>query len=269
MDLLNLLMGHAAKRGTHELTSLLEAEGDVDVVQLLVLGEVVHEPAHDVGLLGLGEAPEAVVHADLDDFALLRQEEGHSQVEPGLDLLVALLPVVVLDEPGFPPYDHDDVAALHRQVLLRGVLHGHPDLLLHQLRELDPLGNPPRGLHDLPPAGDKSAGPHVLEELHVASIEEVVLRELHGALDVFAVEVSKVDDAVQVLHGVLGVEVDRHRLAMLVHLRLLLEVLLGELVQLLQQGLHIFRGIRNVLGIPLLPLLLLNLLLLSLLRQGL
>jgi hypothetical protein len=56
---------------------------------------------------------------------------------------------------------------------------------------------------------------------------------------------------------------------MLVHLRLLLEVLLGELVQLLQQGLHIFRGIRNVLGIPLLPLILLNLLLLSLLRQGL
>ena len=82
VDLLNLMMGHTAKRGTHEFTSLLEAEGDVDIAQLRVLGEVVHESADDVGLLGLGEAPQAVVHADQDDFALLRQEEEHGQVEP-------------------------------------------------------------------------------------------------------------------------------------------------------------------------------------------
>jgi hypothetical protein len=34
VDLLNLQVGHAAKWGTHELTSLLEAERDVNMVQL-------------------------------------------------------------------------------------------------------------------------------------------------------------------------------------------------------------------------------------------
>ena len=109
--------------GHPQLTSLLEAERDVHMVQIRVLGEVAHEPAHDFGLLGLDEAHEALVHADQDDSALPGEEEVHSQVEPGLDLLVALLPAIVLDEPGFPVGDQDDVEVLHRQVLLLGVLH--------------------------------------------------------------------------------------------------------------------------------------------------
>jgi hypothetical protein len=56
---------------------------------------------------------------------------------------------------------------------------------------------------------------------------------------------------------------------MLVNLRLLLQVLLGELVQLIQQGLHMFRGLRKVLSILRLPLLFLDPLPLSLPLQGL
>jgi hypothetical protein len=68
---------------------------------------------------------------------------------------------------------------------------------------------------------------------------------------------------------VLGVEVDWHRLAMLVNLRLLLQVLFGELVQLIQQGLHIVWGLRPVLSNIVFLLLLLSLLPLSLPLQGL
>jgi hypothetical protein len=56
---------------------------------------------------------------------------------------------------------------------------------------------------------------------------------------------------------------------MLVHLRLLLQVLLGELVQLIQQGLHILWGLRDVLKSLVFLLLLLNPLPLSLPLQGL
>jgi hypothetical protein len=46
---------------------------------------------------------------------------------------------------------------------------------------------------------------------------------------------------------VLGEEVLLHRLAMLANLRLLLQAHFGELVQLIQQGLHIVWGLRDVL----------------------
>jgi hypothetical protein len=65
---------HDAKRGTNGLASLLEAERIINMVQLRVLGGVVHESAHDIGLLGLGEALHAVLHVDKDYFAKPRQE---------------------------------------------------------------------------------------------------------------------------------------------------------------------------------------------------
>ena len=62
----------------------------------------------------------------------------------------------------------------------------------------------------------------------------------------------------------LSEEVVQHRLAMLVNLRLLLQVLFGELVQLFQQGLHFLWSLRDVPSILRLPIIFLNSLLHSL-----
>ena len=226
MDLLELLVLHAAEGGPHELAGLLEAEGDVDLLQLRVLREEVHEPAHDVGLLRLGEALKAAVHAHQDDLRLLREEEVHAQVEPGLRHG---------EEPGLPVPDQHDVAVVHRLVLLDGVLHFQQVLLHQQCRELVPLDQPCLGLRELLLACIARAVFHGYEELEVAGIEEVVLRELHRLLDVVAGEVLQVAEAVHVPLAVRRGEVGPHRLAVLVNLRRLLRALIGELVQVLDQ----------------------------------
>jgi hypothetical protein len=92
VDLLELLVLHAAEGGPHELTGPLEAERDVSMVELRVLREIVHEPAHDVCLMGLGEALKALMHAYHDDTALRGEKEVHLQVErPPLHVFVKVI----------------------------------------------------------------------------------------------------------------------------------------------------------------------------------
>ena len=102
VDPLNIEVRHAAERGTHEGGSLLEIEGNVNVIELFELGEVNLEPAHYVGLLWLGEVSPAVMDCDRHYLALLRNVEADGDVVSLLDLYVTLLPSVVLDEIGFP-----------------------------------------------------------------------------------------------------------------------------------------------------------------------
>jgi len=195
----------------------------------------VHEPAHDVGLLGLAEAAEAVVHADQDDLSLRREAEVHAQVVPPLLDLVAVLLVSIGDELGLPVPDQDDVAVLNRLVLLLGVLHTQHELLRQQCRELGALDQPSCGLRERLLACKVGAVFPGYEELHVAGICEVVLREPHLPPDVVALEVCQVAEAFQVLLAVRRHEVEIHGLALLVELRRLLQFLIGEDVQLLQQ----------------------------------
>ena len=96
MDLRNLLMGHAAKRGTDKIRGFLEIERQVDLIQLLVSREIALEPAHDVRLLRLGEAGPAVVDYDRNYLALSRQEEVEHQIVPFPDKWFALLPASTL-----------------------------------------------------------------------------------------------------------------------------------------------------------------------------
>ena len=73
MDLLDLIMSHAAKRGTDKSRGLFEIERKEDLVQVRVLREVVLEPARDLHLLMLGEGLKAIVHRNDKDLACLRE----------------------------------------------------------------------------------------------------------------------------------------------------------------------------------------------------
>ena len=98
MDLVNLLMGYAAKRGTYKLRGFLEKERHIDIFQLFVSLEIPCEPAHNTSLLRLGEAPHTIVNTNENNFALLREVEVQAQIVPCLDNCLALLPAIILDK---------------------------------------------------------------------------------------------------------------------------------------------------------------------------
>ena len=113
MDLLNLLMGHAAERGTNEIRGWLEIERHIDPVELMVSGEIMLEPAHDVCLLRLGELGPAIVNSDRYNFALFKEEEFDNQIVPCLDeLMLPLLPCSRLDKVRFLVSYQANVAVL-------------------------------------------------------------------------------------------------------------------------------------------------------------
>ena len=113
MDLLNLLMGHAAERGTNEIRGWLEIERHIDPFELFVSGEIMLEPAHDVCLLRLGELGPAIVNSDRYNFALFKEEEFDNQIVPCLDeLMLPLLPCSRLDKVRFLVSYQANVAVL-------------------------------------------------------------------------------------------------------------------------------------------------------------
>ena len=93
MELLNFSMRHAAERGTDKIRGWLEIERNIEPIELVVSGEILLEPAHDVCLLRLGELGPAIVNSDRYNFALFKEEEFDDQIVPCLDkLMLALLP---------------------------------------------------------------------------------------------------------------------------------------------------------------------------------
>ena len=84
VDLLHILMTHAAKRGTDKFRGLLETERNQDPLYLWVLREVVLEPADDLHLLRLLEGLSAIVHGYTNELLGLREVEVQPQVRPFL-----------------------------------------------------------------------------------------------------------------------------------------------------------------------------------------
>jgi hypothetical protein len=99
VDLLHILITHAAKRGTDKFRGLLETERNEDPFYLWVLRDVVLESADDLHLLRLLEGLPAIVHGNTNELLGLREVEVQPQVEPFLlNLFIALLPVFIRDE---------------------------------------------------------------------------------------------------------------------------------------------------------------------------
>ena len=82
VELLNISMRHAAERGTDKIRGWLEIERNIEPIMLMVSGEILLEPAHDVCLLRLGELGPAIVNGDRYNFALFKEEEFDDQVVP-------------------------------------------------------------------------------------------------------------------------------------------------------------------------------------------
>ena len=80
--------------------------------------EISLEPTHDVRLLRLGEAGPAIVNANRENSALLREVEGQAQVVPLLDPIIVLLPFIILDKHRFLVCDQENLTVFVLQVLL-------------------------------------------------------------------------------------------------------------------------------------------------------
>ena len=106
-------MRHAAERGTDKIRGWLEIERNIEPIELMVSGEILLEPAHDVCLLRLGELGPAIVNSDRYNFALFKEEEFDDQVVPCLnELMLALLPGSRLGKRRFLVSDQANVGVL-------------------------------------------------------------------------------------------------------------------------------------------------------------
>ena len=268
MDLLNIDVRHAAERGTNKFRGWLEIERNIDAIELLVSGEIMLEPAHDVCLLRLGEEFPAIVDSDRHNLFLFEEEEVDDQIVPCLDeLMLASLPGSSLDKLRFVVCDQANVWVLVIEVGLEWMFDFNFILLAHKVLQLDLLG------HTVDQSGDLDTFTHKsrdtlsrVEEVHLASIDEVIWVESHHTPELSGSDVREVtffEVAIQVLLAVLRDEVGFLHVAILID-RLPVFINLCEFVELYQQSLSILWSPRNVLGIPRFPLLLLRLLLLPL-----
>ena len=265
VDLLHILMCHAAKRGTNEIRGWLEIERKEDLVQLRVLREVVLEPARDLRLLRLGEGLKAIVDRNDKDLASLREVEVGAPVEPGRLHLGARLAVHIRNELRFNIDDDVDLTVPLIVVRPRRVVHELFILLHQEGLECGQLDQPILvGLDYLPAC-------HVLnlvsgeEHRQPARIEEVIIVEPHRLPHIFEQDFIQVPHPVQVRLVVLSIEVVVELMGLLVLLRnRLLSFSLCNLVKLLKESFPVGRGPRDVLGKPLPLRLLLSLFLLSL-----
>ena len=207
MDLRNLLMGHAAKRGTDKIRGFLEIERQVDLIQLLVSREIALEPAHDVRLLRLGEAGPAVVDYDRNYLALSRQEEVEHQIVQFPDKWFALLPASSLGKLRFLIHDQTYVTVCVRLVLPIRMANFQLLLLPQKVMQLDLLGHKQSLRLDLTTCCKFSDALSGVEEFKLASILKVIIRESHRTLERFFSDVIQVE-AIQVPLTVLGEEVE-------------------------------------------------------------
>ena len=114
MNLQNLLMSHAAKRGTHKSRGLLEKERNEDSFKFIVLLEIFLEPARNLSLLMLGEDTPAIVDTHRNDLFGLREVEVQGQAVPVLFHLFAFLPFDIRDELRFHVNDEENLTVILR-----------------------------------------------------------------------------------------------------------------------------------------------------------
>lgn len=111
------------------------------MIQLIVLLKIFNEKAHDGCLLRHSEALNAIVDTDEHKFALSREVKLQAHIVPLLDLFIAFLPVIGLNENRRLVCDHKDLTVAVWLWHLR-VANFQCPLTRQQFFELDPLGHP-------------------------------------------------------------------------------------------------------------------------------
>ena len=82
------------------------------MIQLGVLFDILNEKAHDGCLLRHSEALNTIVDTNENNFGRLRKVEPQAHIVPLLNLWIALLPVIGLNESGCLVLDHINLLVL-------------------------------------------------------------------------------------------------------------------------------------------------------------